>query len=192
MSHPMENAESSTIEVGHSPSMQPDARGARDAWLRSFSMHNRIGRTFGGDGAEITEPKSAVDWLHFFKVIDTTKTQYNISPGQLRTLYIRLAEKYSTAAAFHANLTLTHEALADKIERTESRIIREESAKYAPNGAFWDEKLNKSIQKRPAQGILESIAKDKTAELRAALSMLKREAFLLPLYDEFRNSKKMS
>lgn len=173
-----ESDKTSTIDKQHKPTMEPKAKGRRDAWLRAFAMQSKIGQTFGGDGAAIGNAKSVVDWLVFFKVLpkDLNSKGYDFSPIQLRQLYVKLAEKYSVAAGIHATLTISHSALMDSISQKESDFITKEEAKYKPGGEFWDKTLMKPTAKKPPGTTLQSMAASDSKDLRKTAYLIKREA----------------
>ena len=166
----------STIDSKYSLSLDPSSGSLRDAWLRKFSQTQKIGKIYGESGAVVFEGKSPIAWLQEFKILDPKDRNYVLNAQELRALWVKVAEKYSRAASFHANLTLACEALASELEDLESRFIREEVSKYEPGGEHWSEEAGKPLIKRPPQAILENQAKAQAASARRALNALKREA----------------
>ena len=148
----------------------------RDAWLKSYSRYAKIGKTYGVDGAVLFEGLSPFEWLQQFKVVSSPQQTQNIGAEALRDLYMKLAEKYNTAASFHANLVLASEALSSELDQTEGQFLKLEIAKYQPGGLYWDEVTKTAIPKRPGAAVLKASAHNTAAQSRAALKMLQREA----------------
>ncbi len=165
-----------TVGGGFQPSMKADATGLRDAFLRSFSQNAVIGKLFGENGAVIFEGKSPAAWLKEFAVLDSSKKNYVLTSEELRSLWLKLAEKYHRAASFHANQTLAARALESLIEEQESQYIRDEVAKYAPKGEYWNDEAGKPNLRRPGKAVLEDIAKARASDARKTLRRIKMEA----------------
>lgn len=172
----MSEEEAPAVDTGFKPSMKAEATGLRDAFLRSFSQNAVIGKLFGENGAVIFEGKSPAAWLREFAVLDGNKKNYVLSSEELRSLWLKLAEKYHRAASFHANQTLAARALESLLEEQESLFIRKEVAKYAPKGEYWNEEAGKPNQRRPGKAVLEEMARASAADGRKALGRIKMEA----------------
>lgn len=156
--------------------MKAESTGLRDAFLRSFSQNAVIGKLFGENGAVIFEGKSPAAWLREFAVLDSNKRNYVLTTEELRSLWLKLAEKYHRAASFHANQTLAARALESLIEEQESQHIKEEVAKYSPGGEYWNVEAGKPNQRRPGKAVLEDVARANSSESRKTLRRIKMEA----------------
>ena len=159
----------------HSDVSQQQTRALRDGWLKSYSEYAKIGKTYSSNGAVLFEGLSPFEWLQELKVTDPHKHSYQLSPPELRAIWVKLAEKYNTAASFHANLTLAAAALEDELDQVEGKFIQTELAKYSSGGEYWDDTARKSTQRRPGADILQKMAKQAAAESYRALGMLRRE-----------------
>jgi len=159
----------------YSFALKPESRALRDAFLRSFSEHYKIGKLFTESGGELFPGRTAVEWMNSFKIIDTATKLKGLDVEDLKKIFLKIAEAYHRATSFHANLFIAAEKLEGLIDDKETNFIDSEVKKYKPNGEYWDKNQGKLTEKRPGQEALKKMAENSTAELRKALRDLKME-----------------
>lgn len=153
--------------------LRPEARGLRDAYLREFNKEYKIGRLFGGDGAELSPGATSIQWLQRFKIFDSRSEALN--GEELKRLFLLLGRAFHNASTFHSNLYLAAEKLRSAVEEEESKGIEEELKKYDRGGEYWDATANKLIKRVPGKEVLEKTAQAKIWKLRRLLRDLDME-----------------
>ena len=177
--------EPDTIDTGHKPTMELEARPLRDAWLRAFSEKAIVGRLYGENGTQISIGMSPTAWLSKLKILDPRTKNYVLSIDELRGLWLKLAMNYNTAASFHANYTLAAKTLERSIDEAETDFIMKEMAKYRQGGEYWDTLTKKLVTPKPTKEAFQVMARAHTITSR-------REFGWYQLQAEFFNNIMMS
>tara|TARA_A100001011_G_C14232927_1_gene809687 strand:+ start:587 stop:1180 length:594 start_codon:yes stop_codon:yes gene_type:complete len=157
----------------HSALLRPESRSLRDSFLKSFSSNYNIGRLYSDTGGELHEGKSPIEWMKFFKVIETSQASLTIQ--ELQGLFLRLTNRYHVASSYHANLFAACEKLKSIIEQKQTSFIEAQLSRYRPGGDLYDTELKKAKERRPGKEILEKMAKHHTSEENRAYRDLQIE-----------------
>jgi hypothetical protein len=160
----------------HKPMLKPSAGALRDAWMKSFSQNMVIGRLFGQQGSVIVEGLGVIEWLSYFKVIDSDRHLSEHTPQSVSAMLIKLAVLYNKANSLYSSLSMAAQFLADDLENQESVYIQAEIKRYQPGGDMYDEVARKTTSKTPAKETLEKMARMSSSDSRLALNKLRLEA----------------